>query len=410
MTGSESHLQVSGGVGGVEARYLDLDALAEHTRGVAEEFLGMTWADAGKVVDGDLIASAVLSPGTALAAERDILLATASFGAAALRLEVLAVGVQASRLLDQACDQAIEQTIYGFSYGIGYTAPASPGPLLGLGMASALLGNETLMDGAYDGLRASAQGQFLASLLSRRARGEARVKNTSDISLPAPQSVADLTRAVNEASGESGRFTVQELVGADGKSRWIVQLPGTDFNDFSSVRNIGANLQLMDGGRTAYGDAVEDALATAGVGKNDPVLLTGHSQGGMQAMALGDDPDFGYNVQGVLTLGSPVSGVDLGPDVAVLNVENSDDLVPMLDGGHNGAGPAQVTVSADVDDTSLLENHSLEDSYIPLSDRIDRSEDKSLNHVLTDWRAEGFLGEVAATNTTTFIAEFADRR
>ena len=131
-------------------------------------------------------------------------------------------------------------------------------------------------------------------------------------------------------------ISIQELTDADGNVSYVVQLPGTDdFMSETEIRNMGSNLNLVAGDDTAYGDAVRQAMAAAGVDPADPVMLVGHSQGGMQAAALSGDPDFGYNVTHVVTAGSPVATSGIPDDVSVLSLENTGDVVPLLDGEQN---------------------------------------------------------------------------
>ena len=65
----------------------------------------------------------------------------------------------------------------------------------------------------------------------------------------------------------------------------------------------------------------------------DPVVLVGHSQGGILAAALASDPGFTRRnrVSHVVTSGSPVALFPVPPTTRVLSVERGDDPVPRLD-------------------------------------------------------------------------------
>lgn len=427
----EGHLEVFGGAGGIEAQYLDMEQLARHLQKLGDDVSQYAWEDKFKAVDGDIAAAALLCPLDAAGAESSILVATGGLVLRSLALELSALSIEANVKISRLADAFSERLVNGISYSIGYYATVNPGQggtaLLGLGALSAMTGDESLMGGAYQGLAdgierngAARAGLFVLAHLplgetvngvagdlydgihgGRRAGAIEKLEVTEQNSQPIPTSVQDLVHGINTANTTSGAFTVQEVVGADGTTRWIVQLPGTDFNDWDSSRDFTGNLQLLDGSRTAYGDSISQALADAGADADDPVLLTGHSQGGMQAMALADDPDFDYQVKGVVTFGSPVAQVDPPDDIAVLNVENSDDPVPMTDGGHNGRGPHQVTVSGTVETGSLLGNHDLDASYLPLSGMVDSSSDASVRGVLAEMNAAGFLTEDASAHSTT---------
>jgi pimeloyl-ACP methyl ester carboxylesterase len=77
-------------------------------------------------------------------------------------------------------------------------------------------------------------------------------------------------------------------------------------------------------------EAVRAAMADAGVTDSSPVVLTGYSQGGLVASLIAASGD--YNVEGVVTLGAPAGLVEIPPEVPVLTVRHTDDLVPALGG------------------------------------------------------------------------------
>jgi len=125
-------------------------------------------------------------------------------------------------------------------------------------------------------------------------------------------------------------------------------------------------------------------------------MLVGHSQGGMQAAALAGDPDFGYNVTNVVTAGSPVATSGIPDDVSMLSLENTGDLVPMLDGESNPATANHTTVQADVHSGSFGaadgQNHSLS-TYGSIADAADASGDPSVVAVVESMQDNGFLND-----------------
>ncbi len=169
---------------------------------------------------------------------------------------------------------------------------------------------------------------------------------------------------------------------------------------------MGSNLNLIAGDDTAYADAIQQAMQAAGVGPDDPVMLVGHSQGGMQAAALAGDPDFDYNVTNVVTAGSPVATSGVPDDVTVLSLENTGDLVPLLDGEQNPDSAHHTTVQADVHSGSFGaadgQNHSLS-TYGLIADAADASGDPSVAAVLETMHANGFLaGDGGPVDSTTY--------
>lgn len=161
--------------------------------------------------------------------------------------------------------------------------------------------------------------------------------------------VLDQLQAAAEESDSLGvgEIRVVEQINAAGQRAFTVVLPGTRemWND-SNPQDHLSNVQLMAGLTSDLMVAVHKALELAGIAPEDPVVLVGHSQGGIVAAQLAADAEFvrRYNVQGVLTLGSPVGQVRLPQHIASLHLENMQDAVPALDGVANTADVQHVTV------------------------------------------------------------------
>lgn len=421
---------VAGGAAGVEAEYADLRRLGEYFEALGRDIGDAAQDDSLAAFDADLVASSILSPATAAAAEHAILAATVGpegLAPQALLLHVRGQACQGALALYRGADEARAAACEAAGRALGWTLTATPSGVLTLA-GLAVVGQKTgrwdllgaALPGVVDRIRMSpvpraglfvlskasgspAQGpanDLYEGIYGTRRAGESAAAQT-EVEQSVPRSVRDLTRGIERASGESARFTVQELRAPDGSRRFVVQLPGTDDGDWDSVRDHTSNLQLLEGGRTAYGDAIGQGLARAGAGADDAVLLVGHSQGGMQAMALADDPDFGYDVRGVVTVGAPVHGVRLADDVSVLTLENSADPVPQLDSGANPAGPNQVNVAGTIDVGKGIANHSLTHSYGPLSEAVDNSDDPSVRRVVERLEREGFLTADSGVQSTT---------
>lgn len=176
-----------------------------------------------------------------------------------------------------------------------------------------------------------------------------------DFSGHAPRSVADVFREQGSIGrAESwGQVQITEVPQPDGSSSWIVQIPGTQ--PWDPVRggnpvDLTTNVRLMAGESTHLNDQVRAAMRAAGIGPDDPVMLTGHSQGGMAAASLASDPAFRerHHVQAVVTGGAPVARFDIPGSVAVLSLEHEQDAVPKLEGRANPDRPSWVTVERDL--------------------------------------------------------------
>lgn len=156
------------------------------------------------------------------------------------------------------------------------------------------------------------------------------------------------TRSV-AASGGPGQVRVDRVQGADGEVSWVVHVPGTrewDTDGRGSPMDMTTNLEHVAGRPTAVGAGVRAAMARAGVGPGQPVLVVGHSQGGMTALELAAPGGSGRAAVAshVVTAGSPVAGRPVADGVRVLALEHRDDLVPGLDGRSHPDTRRTVTV------------------------------------------------------------------
>lgn len=138
----------------------------------------------------------------------------------------------------------------------------------------------------------------------------------------------------------------------DGSSAYIVTVPGTNgLFDFPGSVTGGdeafdntSNLELQAGERSASMEAVEAAMEEAGIPPDPPVMLMGHSQGGMVTAELTEDEAFmgQYNVTHMITQGSPNDGRTIPSGVETLALEHTNDLVPKADLGDAYLGPPVV--------------------------------------------------------------------
>ncbi len=449
---SSLELTVSGGHNGIEARYSDMERLGRLYGATAGRLAEAAWQDRAEAADGDLLASAVLSPASFAAAEAAILDAT--YGPRGLVVHAATIEAQSLCFVGvveiyQAADEArwaaIEALQYGLGYVVGYHLPEialagglAYGTLYLIDPALAGMTEEELVEyledhpevletlvggggGLLDGMSANPLTAPLmdalgldgfhpdtgsaADDLGELLFGDCEGALNPDYDGPIfdhepPRGLEDLIEDLAiTAAGDvpDGVISIQQLTGDDGRGTYVVQLPGTDdFLSDHAVRNMGSNLNLIAGDSTAYGEAVRLAMADAGVPADAPVMLVGHSQGGMQAAALAGDPDFGYHVTHVVTAGSPVATSGIPDDVTVLSLENTGDVVPLLDGEPGPDGAHHTTVQADVHAGSLGaadgQNHSLS-TYESIASAADASSDPSIQAVVESMHAQGFLGD-----------------
>jgi hypothetical protein len=173
----------------------------------------------------------------------------------------------------------------------------------------------------------------------------------------------------------------------------IVDITGTrDWNvaklDNPEVADFGTNLHAVGGRPTTYEKGVLAALRASGVRPDEPIMLVGHSQGGIVAaqltahLAAGGRLSTGapgsYRITHLVTAGSPIGLVDVPPSVQALCLENKGDVVPELDTADNRRHSSQLTIGIDRGGTGLDARHDLDAAYLRGARDVDASGDPSI--------------------------------
>ena len=209
-------------------------------------------------------------------------------------------------------------------------------------------------------------------------------------------------------SAANGTIEIQTVTDADGQAVHIVNLPGTDdlgtlpWTADDDVRDMGTNLDLIAGDHDDYQQGILEAMHQAGIQADEPVLIIGHSQGGMEAVAIAAGQS-DYNVTDVVTAGSPTAQVGGFPTgVNVLSLEQHGDLVPLLDGEPNPPSVEQTTVVIDADPGPGIEAHHDHDVYIAGGAAVDASTDPSVVSSVESLHEHGFLGTGGQVTSQVF--------
>ncbi|GAB3108182.1 hypothetical protein GCM10027055_04740 [Janibacter alkaliphilus] len=449
MSAGTGGLDVAGGSHGLAVSLDEMAWAARRLDRVADQLQGLLAELLLLEVHPRLQAASLVAPDRGLPLQLGLarLCSPVGIGGSALALEVLADGVAEALAVyddvERLVDGAIDTVEVGVGIGLGATAPLTV-PALGLGVAVAspervdawLFDHPWVVPHTMDGLEGVVLGLGLGVpvagpwLLGRslgaggyppRSQPEAvealllglagtglmdesghRASVVPGARQPGrgPRSVADLVaRDGPSAGGQKVRVT--RVARPDGTSAWIVDVPGTQTFDPRTGRTIydmTSNARLAANQRTLSTQAIADALGDAqarmgGPGaRHEPILLNGHSQGGLTAAALAADPRVRRRFPGarhVVTTGAPVATVPVGRDVSVLSVEHDQDLVPGLDGADNPDREQWVTVRRDVaedldEDAGATEAHD-NDLYERTAAQIDDAGDQDPS--LRDWRA-----------------------
>jgi len=191
-----------------------------------------------------------------------------------------------------------------------------------------------------------------------------------------------------------GQIDVRVVTHADGSKAYIVDIPGTKdphpaplgFDE--RLNDMSTNIHALGGEQTSYEKGIAEALRRAGYTPGAPVMMIGHSQGGMVAAQAASDPEFRneFMVTHVVTAGSPIARYPIPDDVRVLSLENKYDPVPHLDGADNPDRRHRTTVKFDFqqlrvppeESKTILNNHFMKDVYLPAGKSLDGSTDPSV--------------------------------
>jgi len=363
------------------AEYADLEHLAGACAHAGLGLAEWTALPAGTLVDPDLVATSVLAPVTFADVEVMLGAALLQLPTGATEWAALGGSVIAARGVLEEVDNGRVQRLWTDTTEILEAEAAASNPAWTAALGAGLDG----LDGGRDswwqteqrglggtiGLTTALLGAGGVGSLSAKAahqlyphnRGPHTVSVGPRSGTTPPASLAAMTEHLHElADGPDGDIEVQTMVGSDGAVRHVVYLPGTDdMNPLSSddqVRDMQTNLQLMAGHPDAYGKGVLAALGAAGVRAGEPVLLIGHSQGGMEAVALAAHAS-PYDVTQVVTLGSPTAQVGALPShVHALSLAHDGDVVPELGGFDKPAVNHVVVHFGDDHLDGVIANHS----------------------------------------------------
>ena len=395
MTGPGSpELHVRGGAGGVRVRVDDLEAAATALDVVAAELAavvvraGLVAAEPLLLVTG-LVAPASLARvellfGAALLGPAGAAAAAARLGLLAVRLRAAAAGYELTEARVVVLVGELERAglVPALPWVVPWVVP-EPG---GAPAAVTDLAAAAVPGGGPAVARVLGTMGLVSPMLAERAEFEVAV------SVPMPvrpsAGVAGVLDRVAAAGAVPGAVTVDEVRRPGARRAFVVAIPGTQ--DWSPVPAVDpldatADVATLAGASTAIAAAVVRALEIAGARPGEPVLLAGHSLGGMVAAQLAADPVVRerFSVTCVVTAGSPVAHYRVPGAVAVLSLEHTDDVVPALDGADNPDRRTWVTVRrASGAPRSPAGAHGL-DRYAATAAIVDVSPDPSL----VAWRA-----------------------
>lgn len=225
----------------------------------------------------------------------------------------------------------------------------------------------------------------LAALAARGAGDVELVPRVDPPQLSPPRGLTGILDLVGKSYDESqptglpgtptATVTVERLDHPDGTRSWVVAVPGTQSWWFSDdvATDMGTNVALVGGLDDPMTAGVLAAMSAAGIASDEPVVLAGHSQGGMVAMSAAAVAAGAYRVAGVVTAGSPSVPERLPSGVPLVRLEHDEDVVPQTDGRPTVAGGDVTRITRSLaDDRPVLPTEAHEiTGYLDTASRVD---------------------------------------
>jgi hypothetical protein len=396
-------VSVTGGTHGIAADCAELRHLAHQFGTAGAETLAATVTLHGYLLDPSLVLSAAVDPIGFADFEAELLLAldgasglgwaSAQCAALDLELRMAAAGYAAADRLDTELGDLVHGRL---------AAPAA----LAAGLAALVAGSDPLRAAQAVVARDPQLADVLVSVLGIPALlhtvagtipdGTGMALDTgADTGGPAgqaPRGLVDLLRDLDRRDGDArhGEIDVRILTLPGGSRRAVVDITGTKSWDplpTSDVTSLTTNGRALVGEPTAYEGGVLAAMRAAGVRRGEPVMLVGHSEGGLvavnaarHALASGE-----FTITHVVTAGAPVGRTagTLPSQVRLLALENTQDVVPHLDGAANPDRVNVTTASGRRGDGTVIGDHAVHDAYLPLAADVAAARDPSIRDFLT---------------------------
>jgi hypothetical protein len=279
-----------------------------------------------------------------------------------------------------------------------------------------------------DGVKILADSAAVWGLLDDAGRAQVVAEPVPRPGASAPTTLRDLASAqrnVDDGQDYPGHVRVIEVPQPRG-SVWVVEISGTQAWDpraGGTPFDVTTDVRLMAHDATVLADGVQQALAQAQAQaqaratpadaaevQRAPVMLVGHSLGGIAAAGLASSPLFmaQHRVTHVVTMGAPVARMPVPAETQVLSLEHTRDPVPRLDGQPNPDRASWVTVTRDDRGDGVAGASHTHDvrGYVDTAGLVDQSSDPSV----VSWRSTSARFFDADAHGEPVIRDYAIRR
>ncbi len=240
-----------------------------------------------------------------------------------------------------------------------------------------------------------------AGYLTETGVSTTRASSTGQFS--APKGWED--RAARIPKG-AAQVRIDRYEGPDGSPRFEVYVSGT--RDFALGHDdqpwdMTSNLHGIAGGDSGSIEATRQAMAAAGIDAHTPVVITGHSQGGLVAARIAGSGD--YDVRALYTLGAPAAQAAVPESVPWVAVEHTNDIVPALSGSWTHSDPVVVRRELYTDGVvphdKYFPSHQL-GAYRATAELMDHTTESRVSAVGS--RFDGFVAGARPVESTTWLS------
>ncbi len=190
----------------------------------------------------------------------------------------------------------------------------------------------------------------------------------------APANLQAIIARLQAAEQPAARLRIEQTVNANGTREFMVFIPGTRQMSFMPTDNpfnlTNAVTAVGSVGKAASERGVALAMKQAGIGalQGDTVTLVGYSQGATIAANIASQPQ-SFKIRGLIAIAGPISARPLPASLQVAALENSTDLVPLLDGSTNNVNNTN-QITAHIQTPQGFNGHDL-DGYAQDALRIE---------------------------------------
>ena len=152
---------------------------------------------------------------------------------------------------------------------------------------------------------------------------------------------------------ELGEIRIDRVTSEQGEHSWQVFIPGGQGLNLGNVHSLAHAPAAVGATPTASVAMVAAALRRVGARKGEPIMMVGHSHGGITASMFANNPRLRaeFDVPLVVAAGSPVDRHEIRPDTHVVSIEHTEDFVPGLDGVARQHKPGMTRVERSLADS-----------------------------------------------------------